>query len=239
MAKSKQSEESILKLGKKLISELELDDTRNTLSRWMAHYLAELITSIKTTESETDKIKLEKECCNLILELWQMKDRLPFEKPLDNAHEFLKILRVLKKEDNTASLRPSWSQYRSVERESPWSDFLEKVKGNSEKIFCHAIELNLNQELILKDNEWLRNHKDFLSEDEIEFIKHLDILAKIDFSTGVVDLNDKPNKKEVNPEERLKVVFDEMEKLIEEEKRSLKYLKNTIFKSLKKQKKIK
>ena len=232
MAKLKQSEENILKLGKKLISELELDDTSNTLARWMAHYIAELMASIEASKSDTEKAKLKKECCNLIIELWQMKDRLPFEKPLDNAHEFLKILRVLKKADNAASLRPRWLQYRSVDRQSPWSDFLEKVKGNSEKIFCHAIELNLNQELMLKDNEWLKNHKEFLSEEEIEFIEHLDMLSKIDFSTGVVDLNNKPNKKEVNPEERLKVVFDEMEKLIDEERKSLKSLKKTIFKSL-------
>ena len=232
MEKLKQSEEEILKLGKKLISELELDDTVNTLARWMAHYLAELMSSIETTESETDKAKLKKECCNLIIELWKIKDKLPFEKPLDNAHEFLEILRVLRKEDNAASLRLRWSQYRSVERESPWSDFLEKVKGNSEKIFCHAIELNLNQELMLKDNDWLKDHKEFLSDEEAELIEHLDMLAKIDFSTGVVDLNDIPSKKEVNPEERLKVVFDEMEKLIDEERKSLKDLKKTIFKSL-------
>tara|TARA_R110002094_G_scaffold41675_1_gene54033 strand:+ start:953 stop:1597 length:645 start_codon:yes stop_codon:yes gene_type:complete len=211
MAKSKQSEDSILKLGKKLISELELDDTSNTFARWMAHYIAELMASIKASKSDTEKAKLKKECCNLIIELWQMKDRLPFEKPLDNAHGFLKILRVLKKADNAASLKPRWSQYRSVERESPWSDFLEKVKGNSEKIFCHAIELNLNQELILKDNEWLTNHKEFLSEEKIELIEHLDMLAKIDFSTGVVNFNDRASEKDVNPEERLKVVFDEME----------------------------
>ena len=232
MEKLKQSEEEILKLGKKLISELQLDDTSNTFARWMGHYIAELMTSIETIKSDIEKAKLKKECCNLIIELWQMKDRLPFEKPLDNAHEFLKILRVLKKDGSAASLRPRWSQYRCVERESPWSSFLENVKRNSEKIFYRVIEVNLNNELLIKDNEWFKDHKEFLSDEEKEIIQDLNIIAKIDFSSGVIDIDDNFNKKEENTEERLKVVFEEMEELIEEEKKSLKDLKKMIFKSL-------
>ncbi|MEQ3663784.1 hypothetical protein [Olleya sp.] len=232
MEKSKQSEEDILKLGKKLISELKLDDTVNTLARWMTHYLAELMCSIETTESETDKIELKKECCNLIIELWQIRDRLPIQKPLDNAHEFLEILRVLKKEEKSASMMPRWVEYRTVPRDSPWSSFVEKVKHNSEKIFYRAIEVNLNNELLIKDNEWLNEHKEFLSDEEKEIIQHLNTISKIDFSSGVIDLDDESNKKEVNPEERLKVVFEEMEKLIEEEKKVLKDLKKMFFKSL-------
>lgn len=233
MAKSKQSEEDILKLGKKLISELELDVRVKTLSRWMAHYLAELMSTIDTTESETDKIKLKKECCDLILELWQIKDRLPIHKPLDNAHELLEILRVLRKEGKSVSTMPRWLEYRTVSRDSPWSSFVEKVKQNSEKIFYRAIEINLNKELLVKDNEWLKEHKEFLSDEEKEIIQYLNTIAKIDFSSGVIDKNDDSSKKEVNTEERLKVVFEEMEKLIEEESKSIMDLKKTIFESLK------
>ena len=237
MGKSKQSEEEILKLGKKLISELELDDSVNTLARWMAHYLAELISSIEACEFEADKNKLQKECCGLILELWQNKDKLPIQKPLENTYEFLEILRVLKKENKSILMMPRWLEYRSIPREGPWSNFVEKVKNNSEEIFQLAIEVNLHAKLLLKDNEWIKNHKEFLKEDEIELIEHLNSLAKIDFSSGVIDLNVEASKKELNSEVRLSVVFEEIEKLIEDQRKSLSDLKKAILKSLKKQNK--
>lgn len=39
MEKLKHSEDAILKLGKKIIKELQLEHTGNTLVRWMIHYI--------------------------------------------------------------------------------------------------------------------------------------------------------------------------------------------------------
>ncbi|CAM4295861.1 hypothetical protein [Gillisia limnaea] len=233
MGELEQSEEEILKLGKKIISELELDYTVNTLARWMAHYLAELMGSIEACKSEDDKIKLQKECCNLILKLWKKKDSLPFQKPLDNAQEFLQILAVLKKGKDRTSLMPRWLEYHSISDDSHWLHFVQKVKNNSEKIFYHAFEANLHRDLLLKNNEWLNNHKDFLTDVEKELIEHLNSIAKIDFLSGVVDLNDNSKEKKVNNEDRLNFVFKEIEKLIDEERKSLEELKRSVFKSLK------
>ncbi|WP_420573637.1 hypothetical protein [Kordia sp.] len=232
MAQSEHSAEEIIKLGEKLISELHLDYTTDTLSRWMAHYLSELIVKIESCESEEAKVKLQEECCNLILKIWEKKDRLPIQKPLEGAKEFLKILRLIKKEENnTVSIIPRWIKYRSISGDSPWSNFVEKVKNNSEKIFYHSMEANLHKELLLKDNEWLENHEEFLSDEEKELIRHLNSMAKIDFSSGVVDMNDYP-KKNVSREERLNYIFDEIEKLIEEEKTQFQKLKDQIFNKL-------
>lgn len=234
MEKSKQSEEAILKLGEKLISELELDYTFNTLARWIAHYLTELMGTIEGCKSKDEKIKLQKECCNLILELWAEKDKLPIQKPLDNAQEFLQILSVLKKSNKRVSIMPRWIEYRSVSSDSPWSNFVEKVKNNSEKIFYHSIEANLNSDLLLKDNEWFDNHKEFLSDEEKELIEHLNLVAKIDFASGVIDLNDDSKEKKATREDRLNYIFEEIEKLIDEEKNELLKLKKLVFKKLKK-----
>lgn len=35
--------EGVLKLGEKIVAELEREDRADTLTRWMAHYIAELI----------------------------------------------------------------------------------------------------------------------------------------------------------------------------------------------------
>jgi hypothetical protein len=43
------------KLGEKLIKELNLEYSSNTLARWMSHYIAELISGINAAESESEK----------------------------------------------------------------------------------------------------------------------------------------------------------------------------------------
>lgn len=97
MEQSKHSEEEILKLGKKLIKELELVYSVNTLARWMAHYLAELITNIENTELGEEKQKLKKECCDIILDIWGKRERIPIEKPTDRLKPIIDVISLLKK----------------------------------------------------------------------------------------------------------------------------------------------
>jgi len=61
--------EAVLALGKKLISELKLGATNDTLARWMIHYLAELI---KQAENKADKnyVANREKCFDTILALW-------------------------------------------------------------------------------------------------------------------------------------------------------------------------
>jgi hypothetical protein len=59
----------IIKLGKKIVDELLLSEGVDTLSKWMAHYIAELIDKAKNAEGE-EKEKYEKECFETILKLW-------------------------------------------------------------------------------------------------------------------------------------------------------------------------
>lgn len=58
----------IIKLGKKIVDELLLSEGVDTLSKWMAHYIAELIEKAKNAEAE-EKEKYEKECFETILKL--------------------------------------------------------------------------------------------------------------------------------------------------------------------------
>ena len=58
----------IIKLGEKIVDELLLSNGVDTLSKWMAHYIAELIEKVKNSEGE-EKEKYEKECFETILKL--------------------------------------------------------------------------------------------------------------------------------------------------------------------------
>lgn len=98
MEQLKHSEESIIKLGERLVNELNSNESNNTLARWMAHYIAELITKVELADSIDIKEKLQKECCDLILKLWSKREALPITKPLDSLKPFLEIVEVLRGE---------------------------------------------------------------------------------------------------------------------------------------------
>lgn len=88
-------QDQIINLGKLLVKELGLEDEVDTLSRWMAHYVAEKITLLETLPAGKEKDKAQKECFETILKLWQNRWHLPPEKRL--LKNFQPILGVLEK----------------------------------------------------------------------------------------------------------------------------------------------
>lgn len=95
MEQSGQQKE-VLELGKLLVKELGLEKSVDTLSRWMAHYVAE---KIKYAESLPDGIKkknAEKECFSLILDLWKHRWHFKSDRqPLRNFNHLFDILQNL------------------------------------------------------------------------------------------------------------------------------------------------
>jgi hypothetical protein len=75
---------TMLELGKLLASELEQTDT---LGRWMAHYLAERMTSIEE-KSGSERVIADAEIADLILRLWSLRRHLPSKRlPLAGVDE--------------------------------------------------------------------------------------------------------------------------------------------------------
>ncbi|WP_312351371.1 hypothetical protein [Empedobacter sp.] len=223
MAQLKHSEEEIIKLGEKLVQELNLIHSTNTLARWMSHYLVELIQNIDKAESKEEKKVLQQECCDIILKIWSKKESLPITKPLDNLKPIIEILQVLK-EEKEISILPRWLEYNSLPRDNEWASFVDLVKNNSEKIFSKVIQMNLHKELLSKDQEWLKENKNFLSNQEINFLEFIDVLNDYDFNSGVVDLNNfeisNDNSKRIN------FIFNEIENLIDNQKNLLLEIKS-------------
>lgn len=215
MAQYKHSEEEILKLGKKLVKELDLEYSTNTLARWLAYYLAELIESIDKAGTEQEKKSLKKECCEMILKVWSQKENLPIRKPLDDLQPVIEILQVLN-EKKEVSILPHWIEYNSFHRESEWAYFVDIVKNNSEKIFNIVVQFNLHKDILNKDEEWMIENKSFLSAEQINFFEFIDIAMKF---SNVIDLKD--YKLSANNKERIVSIFDDLENLINEQKNEL------------------
>jgi hypothetical protein len=66
----------MLALGDKLVAELELSADVDTLARWMAHYLAELLVTVRSNDPAL-RDKANAEVSKTILELWKHREHLP------------------------------------------------------------------------------------------------------------------------------------------------------------------
>lgn len=231
MEKLKHSEDAILKLGKKIIKELQLEHTGNTLVRWMIHYISELMEKADKAPSGKKKEQLRKECCQAILELWRNREFLPMKKPLQNVNPILEILEVFKEREFLIS--PHWLEYRALPRDNKWAGFVDLVKNNSEKIFNQCMDVNFNEEIIFQEIEWYNEHSEFLSKEEKEIITHLDMMIQLK-NTRSIDTNaiEKSTKTE-----KFEFVFNELESLIDEQKNELMNLKKLISKSFQKKEK--
>src|ERR1700730_6997440 len=71
-----QRSEKILALGRMLVEELGLEPSVDTLGRWMAHHIAELMDRVKMATGE-ECIRAENRCFEAILNLWKHRSQLP------------------------------------------------------------------------------------------------------------------------------------------------------------------
>ena len=79
----------VVKLGKRLVTELDGDESRDTLSHWMAHHIADLIQRLES-QGSGDRVELEAECRRAILELWAHRNSFR-----SSSRPFAKLDRLL------------------------------------------------------------------------------------------------------------------------------------------------
>ena len=115
----------ILDLGRALVEELGLDPGVDTLSRWMAHYIAELIEAAETAKVEERPAKLAK-FADAILKLWEHRHHLPNGKrPFEDLEPILRALESLDPNDDTARY------FRSLRMASDESEKNVKLENGS------------------------------------------------------------------------------------------------------------
>lgn len=73
---SSETQERAISLGKALVQELRLEPGVDTLSRWMAHYVAEQI-AIAENATGDEKSEAEQRCFDTVLKLWECRASLP------------------------------------------------------------------------------------------------------------------------------------------------------------------
>ena len=98
MEKSKHYKD-VLALGRLLVKELDLEQSVDTLGRWMAHHMSELIVEAEKTEGR-DKSDVEDRCREAVLALWNHIRVFPRgHRPLENIEPLLATIQALDPEN--------------------------------------------------------------------------------------------------------------------------------------------
>lgn len=91
----------VLELGRHLVRELNLEDEFETLGRWMAHHVAELISETTNGTSKAGRLRARKLAVETILKIWDHRESLPgYAYPLARYDDLMKILDRIRPEDN-------------------------------------------------------------------------------------------------------------------------------------------
>jgi hypothetical protein len=91
----------VLELGQHLVRELNLDDSVDTLGRWIAHHIAELISAAEKATSKKDRLAAQKRAMEAILRIWEHRESLPgYAYPLARYDEILSVMDHLRPDNN-------------------------------------------------------------------------------------------------------------------------------------------
>jgi hypothetical protein len=96
---SSETRQKVISLGRQLVAQLSVHDHTDTLSRWVAHYVAEQIAAIEISTGQ-EKVAAEKQCFEAILALWAHRNKLPDGlRPFEGFEPVLRALARLDPEE--------------------------------------------------------------------------------------------------------------------------------------------
>lgn len=218
MENSEQSEK-IIDLGKLIVKELGLEQSVDTLARWMAHYLAERIDQVEKLAGGPKKAKAEKECCDLILKIWEHRGHMPRgRRPFESFEPILKVLESLDP-DNSDPFMHRMSKHELTQLENTNSNYkdikpyIESVL-EIEKVARVWIENLLNQAALKvsddKTKAWLQTAtKLSFLDDDIHSVK---IVLK---NFNLLDDDDSPSEQNADRLEKRILQLEKFRKLNE------------------------
>lgn len=226
MEQSNQQAE-ILELGRKIVKELisEDDDRISLLENWMGHYIAELIFKIENEKNELVKEKLQKECFETILKLWEKRSYVPNDNlPLNNIKQAINTLSELK---NTRNV---WERMR-ISNENSWESVTLQIHDNYVDTLKICLNSLIAQNTLGKEKVWADEFGEFLTSEEKVIINELeDLLEEPQPITLFITDEDATeighNKVE---KDRLTRTFNRLESILEDQKELIEKLKNKLL----------
>jgi len=162
----------ILEIGKALIKELNIEPGDDTLCRWMAHYIAELIADAETSTAEDRPGKLTK-CADAVLAIWKHRHELPNGKrPFEELEPIIRAMESLDPTNDTPRYFRTTRRTIDISKENTdVKEWLELADGldYSAKILISYCLMQASQGALDSSKEWVKLAKTAVVEDEIEF----------------------------------------------------------------------
>jgi hypothetical protein len=212
----------VVSLGKRLVEELGLADDVDTLGRWMAHYVAELIEKAETASGAEERSQAQRECMEVVLRLWDHRSSLPEgARPLASLRPALDVLN---------ELRADRLELASNSNEgSPWSHFMREIVSTGQQCVSIILLAAAAEADLPREKKWLDDHGSMLSEEERGIIEALDGWLALQQRW---DGNRAFSIAELAPEERSSKIFSALQSLLERELEALKRLKEQLRSAL-------
>ena len=158
--------QQITKLGKLLVDELDQESSGDTLSKWIAHYIAEQIHLNEHAEGE-EKERIEQKCFELILSLWQHHADYPGAHP--PFKRFDSLFSTIDRLDpsNTYPLHPVLVQLyerqvklegaSSHNKDQSWADIALQIDSTNKELIDFCLRQAALSEINEDTKEWLEN----------------------------------------------------------------------------------
>lgn len=178
-----EAQKKIIKLGKQLVEELGIEPGVDTVSRWMAHYLAEQITIAEQLDGDT-KSDSEKECFDIILKLWKQRWFLPSNhRPFDNFEPILDTLNKIGADSvespffNRPDIFKKLPKIASIDFENiqgdDWLTIANQIDKTARLWLRHSMKQYALHKKSDKTDDWLMNSDEILDHLDTKIIRKI------------------------------------------------------------------
>lgn len=135
--------EHVLALGRKLVDELGMEPSVDTLGRWMAHYIAELIDAAINAPAE-ERTAAQKRCFDAILELWSHRSALPNGKrPFEDLEPIMRAVESLDPDDETPrffrTVRGGIAEENEESQTQPLLEYVSNLDSTAKILIGYAL----------------------------------------------------------------------------------------------------
>lgn len=163
--------DSVVALGKKLVDELGLDESVDTLGRWMAHYIAEKMEAAESTTGEARDQKMS-ECRDAILKLWAHRSKLPNgQRPFREFERVFRALKSLELDNPTPRYFAQASMAVEQDEEGDATKrWLEKASATDRaaKALIRYCLANAAQDAVDKSRDWVALAEAIAKDEEVD-----------------------------------------------------------------------
>lgn len=172
-----------IELGQALVDELGLGEGVDTLSRWMAHYVAEQMAVAEQASGE-EKQAAEERCFETVLKLWERRASLPRGKrPFEHFEVVFKALESLAPGNGPRCTVPVWMLQEKQGDDEPqpevkkWLDVAHAVDRSANVLIRYCLGQAHDSAATDKVRSWLQKSKDIGLGEDITAIAQLAAFA--------------------------------------------------------------